>query len=166
MDTRLYWFWILLKFSGKYFGFKPTINPGRLRTQALGSLGLFCYACSGVSQDVWRFPHRIRGSLFQLSSLQDFLSPPHRSLAHKKLFLGLLARMLDFSEFQLLMFSTVVQLQGWGRLGEKPYKRGKNWGISSYMLLFQVQTLLYNLPASVYFSEFLSTCFCIRSRGF
>lgn len=53
--------------------------------------------------------------LFRIFSL-----PVTCSLAHKKLFLGLLARKLDFSEFQLLMLSTVVQLQGLGHLGEKP----------------------------------------------
>lgn len=111
------------------------------------------YACSRVSQDVWKFPHRIIGSPFQLSSLQDFLSSPNCSLAHRKLFLGFLSRKLDFSEFQLFMFSTIVQLQGWGHLEEKPYKRKKMRNIfilycfSKSRLSFTICLLLFAFPS-------------------
>lgn len=38
-------------------------------------------------------------------------------------------------------------------------EKRKKWETSSYRLLFQVLTLLHNLPAFVYFSEFLGTWF-------
>lgn len=83
MDTTLYWFWILLKFSGKYFGFKQSAQVGsELKLWALGSVLVmpaqeWARGC-GSSHTELKDP--LSSSLY----LQDFHSAPHCSLAHKK----------------------------------------------------------------------------------